>query len=222
MNTALFTAAAALHPTADGYALAYGSHATRPRPTSDLDLLYTGSSPLPADRLDHLIDSVKQLHTDHGLTIDEEVGFTSKLYATTREVEHAVRLNGYPGDTVSAAPVGDPEALNSPRFKLRLLLNILTTPHVFLTGDVHAHRSHIAAAERACALLVRKTTRARKLPLAQGAAALLSSPEGLTGSRFLGYKHEDHLHAVLRRGLAHLAHEGIVRIDHDTLTWRAT
>ncbi|MFF1511926.1 hypothetical protein [Streptomyces sp. NPDC058326] len=222
MNTGLFTAAAALHPVADGYALAYGSHATRPRPASDLDLLYTGNAPLPADQLARLIDGVKQLHGDHGLELDEEVAFTSKLYATAREIEHATSLGGFDGTADYATPVGDPEALNSPRFKLRLVLNALTTPHVFLTGDVHAYRRHAAAAERGAALLALRITGAGKIPLVRVASALLSSPEGLTEKHFLGYRHETHLHAVLRRGLADLAHENLVRIDHDTITWRAT
>ncbi|MGW8357691.1 hypothetical protein [Streptomyces wedmorensis] len=222
MSTALFAQAAALHPVADGYALAYGSHAICPRPASDLDLLYTGSQPLSADQLARLIDSVKQLHTDHGLTLDEEVSFTSKLYATTREIEYAAHLGGFDGVTDYATPVGDPEALDSPRFKLRLLLNALTTPHVFLAGDVHTFRRHVAAAERGAALLALRITGAGKIPLARAASALLSSPEGLTEKQFLGYRHETHLHAVLRRGLAHLAQECRVHIDRDTITWRAT
>ncbi|MFD3570473.1 hypothetical protein [Streptomyces sp. NPDC058667] len=222
MNTDLFTAAAALHPVADGYALVYGSHATRPRPASDLDLLYTGNAPLPAARLARLIDGVKQLHTDHGLTLDEEVTFTSKLYGTTREIEHAARLGGFEAATDYAAPVGDPEALNSPGFKLRLILNALTTPHVFLAGDVHAYRRQVAAAERGVALLALRIAGTGKLALTSAASALLSSPGGLTEKHFLGYRHQTHLHAVLRRGLAHLAHEDLVRIDHDTITWRAT
>ncbi|MFJ2060355.1 hypothetical protein ACIOMM_31070 [Streptomyces sp. NPDC087908] len=222
MSTHLFTAAAALHPARDGYALAYGSHATRPRLASDLDLLYTGTAPLPPARLARLIDGVKRLHADHGLDIEEEVAFTSKLYATTREIENAARLGGFEGVTDYATPVGDPDALNSPRFKARLLLNALTTPHVFLTGDVHGYRRHVAAAERGAALLALRITGAGKIPLARAAHALLSSPEGLTEKRFLGYRHETHLHAVLHRGLLHLVQEGQVHIDCDTITWRAT
>ncbi|MFE5940172.1 hypothetical protein ACFQ69_32945 [Streptomyces sp. NPDC056470] len=222
MSTALFTAAAALHPVADGYAVAYGSHATRPGPASDLDLLYTGTDPLTADRLHRLIDGVKQLHADHGLTVDEEVSFASKLYATTREIEHAAHLGGFDGVTDYVTPVGDPAALNGQGFKLRLVLNALTTPHIFLTGDIHAYRRHVAAAERGAALLAMRIAGTGKLTLAAAAKALLSSVEGLTEKHFLGYRHESHLHAVLRRGLAHLAHEDLVRIDHDTIPWRAT
>ncbi|MEU2115119.1 nucleotidyltransferase domain-containing protein [Streptomyces sp. NPDC016459] len=222
MNTGLFTAAAALHPAADGYALAYGSHATRPRPTSDLDLLYTGSEPLPEARLARLIDGVKQLHGDHGLSLDEEVSFTSKLYATTREIEHAAHLGGFDGITAYATPVGDSATLNSPAFKLRLVLNALTSPHVFLTGDIQTYRRHVAAAERGCALLALRITGAGRLTLVTALRALLSSAEGLTEKHFLGYRHEPHLHAVLRRGFAHLAHDGQVHIHHDMITRRAT
>lgn len=60
MNTALFAAARLL--PADGYAIAYGSHATNPGPASDLDLLYTGTLPLPDRELDNLVEAVKRLH----------------------------------------------------------------------------------------------------------------------------------------------------------------
>ncbi|MEU7279040.1 hypothetical protein AB0A69_09715 [Streptomyces sp. NPDC045431] len=222
MNAALLTTAAALHPTSDGYALAYGSHATHPGPTSDLDLLYTGNQPLAHDRLAQLIDDVKHLHAEHGLTLDEEVSYTTKLYATAQEIESAARLDGFTGVSDYATPVGNPQMLNSPAFKRRLLLNALTTPHVFLTGDVHTYRRHVAEAERGCALLALRITGSGKIRLADATSALLSSPEGLTEKRFLGYRPGPHLYAVLRRGLAALAYEHLVHLDHDAITWRPT
>lgn len=220
--SALFAAAAALHRGREGYALAYGSHATRPGPASDLDLLFTGPRPLPGPALARLIDGVKRLHAVHGLTLDEEVGYASKLHATVREIEKATRLDGYLGVTDYAAPVGDPEALNAPAFKLRLILNALTTPHVFLAGDIHQYRRQTVDAERGCALLALRITGARSTTLAQAADALLSSPEGLTGKHFLGYRPGPHLYTVLRQGMAHLEDERVVRIDRDTITWRPT
>ncbi|MFJ3904205.1 hypothetical protein [Streptomyces sp. NPDC090025] len=220
--SALFAAAAALHPVRDGYALAYGSHAERPGPASDLDLLYTGARPLADRALGRLIEGVKRLHTDHGLSLDEEVGFASKLYATEREVDRAAGLVGFRDVTDYATPVGDPVALNSPAFKLRLILNALTTPHVFLTGDVHAYRRQIVAAERGCALPALRIAGPGKRAFSEAVSALLSSPDGLTGKRFLGYRPGPHLHAVLRRGMAHLVHDRLVRLDHDTITWSST
>ncbi|MER7516059.1 hypothetical protein [Streptomyces sp. NPDC126499] len=219
---ALFAAAAALHPVRGGYALAYGSHASRPRPASDLDLLFTGTRLLPGRALARLIDGVKQLHIDHGLPLDEEVGYASKLYATEREIARAARLDGFLGVSDYAAPVGDPDALNAPAFKLRLVLNALTTPHVFLTGDIDLYRRQTADAERGCALLALRIAAARKTTLGQATDALLSSPEGLTGKHFLGYRPGPHLYAVVRRGMAHLEREHLVAIDRDTITWRPT
>lgn len=221
MNTVLFTTAAALHPSSDGYALAYGSHATRPGPASDLDLLYTGNQALSDNRLARLIDDVKRLHNEHGLDLDEEVSYTTKLYATAREIESAAHLDGFHGVTDYATPTA-PEALNSPAFKRRLLLNALTTPHVFLAGDIHTYRRHVAQAERGCALLALRIKGTGKATLAEATNALLSSPEGLTEKRFLGYRPGPHLYAVLRRGLAALAHEHLVHLHHDAITWRPT
>ncbi|WP_055599693.1 hypothetical protein [Streptomyces aureus] len=106
---------------------------------------------------------MKQLQSDHGLMLDEEVSFTSKLYATTHEIEHAAHLGGFDGAMDYATPVGNPETLNSPRFKLRLLLNALTTPHILLTGD----QPHLPPPRRRrrtrAALLALRISGARKL-----------------------------------------------------------
>ncbi|NUK50117.1 hypothetical protein HRW14_07360 [Streptomyces lunaelactis] len=219
MSAVLFAAAARLHP-GDGYALAYGSHATHPGPTSDLDLLYTGTGPLTPAALTRLIQDVKVLHSANGLDLDEEVAYATKLYATHDDIQAATRLEGFAGATTYATPLGDPAALNSHGFKLRLLLNVLTTPHVFLGGDVHTYRHHVTRAERATVLLALRIADAPKLALHQAVDALLSSPEGHTGQAWLGYQPSPHLYAVVRRGLAHLAHEHLVHVRHDEITWR--
>ncbi|MFB8077425.1 hypothetical protein [Streptomyces sp. NPDC056013] len=199
MSTTLFTAAAALHPAADGYALAYGSHATRPRPTSDLDLLYTGTAHLPAQRLARLIDGVKQLHGDHGLILDEEVSFTSKLYATPPPARSSKR----PTSEASTAPRlrharRQPRGPELAPVQAAAPPQRVDDPHVLLAGDVHTYRRHAAAAERGAALLALRISGALKITFAAAASALMSSEEGLTESRFLGYRRETHLHALPR------------------------
>lgn len=216
--SAVLDAAARLHRFPGGYALAYGSHATAPRPTSDLDLLFTGSRPLPEEHLQTLIDGVKELHATHHLQVDEEVGYATKLYATHHQIQQAAALEGFNGLTDCATLTGRPDLLNSPRFKLRLILNALTTPHIFLTGDVHRYRKHVTLAERGCALLALHLTQVEKPPVSELLQALLSSPEGQTGKLFLGYRPGPHLHAVLRRGLGHLEHDGLIRIHDSTIT----
>lgn len=225
MSTALFAAAARLLPS-DGYALAYGSHATAPGPTSDLDLLFTGTRPLHARQLGSLIDAVKQLHTDHGLALDEEVAFENKVFATHDDIERAARLDGFAdvcerSDAAGyAAPVGNPDALNSPGFRLRLVLNVLSSAHVFLAGDVAAYRRHAELAERGCALLALRVCGARTIALDEVVDALVSSPQGLTGRHFLGYRGGPQLHSVVRRGLAHLEHDGLIRIADEVIIRR--
>lgn len=133
----------------------------------------------------------------------------------------AVQLEGFTADTYET-PLDDPTALNARPFKLRLLLNSLTSPHVFLCGDLHAYRDHATRAERACALLALRINSAPKLALADAVNALLSSQTGHSGIGWLGYHHHPHLYAVVRRGLAHLEHEHLVTLHHDQITRRDT
>jgi hypothetical protein len=80
-----------------------------------------------------------------------------KLHATMEQVDHATALGGFEVDTDGRvhvpAVVVEPAFLNSEPFKLRLIFNALTSPRVFLGGDVARYRRDHARADRSLALL---------------------------------------------------------------------
>ncbi|MFJ1709502.1 hypothetical protein, partial [Kitasatospora sp. NPDC088346] len=107
--------------------------------------------------------------------------------------------------------IREPWFLGTPAFRQRLVLNVLTTPHAFLTGDPTIYREHVAAAERSLARLSHRITGQDRVTVRQAAEVLLHAPDGRTGKDYLGYLHPAHLHSVLARGFADLTTHGHYR-----------
>ncbi|MGV9266704.1 hypothetical protein ACWDRR_18830 [Kitasatospora sp. NPDC003701] len=208
---------------ADGYGLAYGSHTDGGAgAASDLDLLLVGAEPLTADQARALAGDVIGLHRRHGLALDQEVSYESKLHATTGQVERATALGGFTitpeGDIRVDAVVAEPWFLNSAPFKLRLVLNALTVPHVFLGGDLALYDRHRLRAERAAALLALSLLEGREqFTVGDAAAVLLGHPPQPQGEDFLGYDERacrpSALFGLLQRALGALEQQGVVSIS---------
>lgn len=199
-----------------GYGLAYGSHpGGTASETSDLDLVLITAHPLPAGRLHALVDAVCQLHRDHGLALDTEVDYAVKVHATCRDVVAATSLRCFPAGVagrIEVPPVVvEPSFLNSEAFRLRLLLNALTSPHTFLGGNVALYDQHRRQAEYALGLLALSLHHGDVLSLDDAIAVVTEHPEGARGEDFLGYQLGPHLHGVLSRGLSYLAANGVLR-----------
>ncbi|MFE7617556.1 hypothetical protein [Streptomyces sp. NPDC057496] len=200
----LLLEAADLLPDPDGYALAYGSHATNThQPTSDLDLLYTGRHPLDDAGLTALTAAVVALHHRHGLDLDEEVPYAVKLYATSDQTDRAAALAGFQTCWGTPPPtVRKTWFLSTDTFRLRLVFNVLTSPHVFLGGNITAYHRQVRTAERSAATLAQSLTTHHGPPTLQEAwTALWQAPDGRTGKDYLGYLVPPHLLSVLNRGL---------------------
>lgn len=203
----------------DGYALAYGSHpAGTASTTSDLDLVLITAQRLSAGQLAALVDAICRLHHDHGLGLDTEVDYAVKVHATYQDVATAVALHCFStdddGGITAPAVVVQPWFLNSEPFRLRLLLNALTSPHVFLGGTIRRYDDHRRRAEQAVALLALSLHNDSTITLIDAVAVLTVHADGAVGEDFLGYRPGPHLYGVLQRGLARLADQGILR-DRD-------
>lgn len=217
-SAALDAAAALRHRFvgATGYGLAYGSHsAGTASATSDLDLVLISPQPLPSEQVTALVDAIQRLHHEHGLDLDDEVDYTVKVHATVADVADAVVLRCFPHDeqgrlTVPAVVV-EPWFLNSDTFRLRLLLNALTSPHTFLGGGVELYEQHRRDAERAVALLALILHHGMVMTVPEAQQHLAQHADGAHGEDFLGYQAGPHLDAVLRRGMAMLADDGLVK-----------
>ena len=171
--------------------------------------------PLPRDHLDRLVRAVDALHDEHGLSLDTEVAHEVKLHACPAEVDTALALGGFAVDTagdVRVPPVvAAPWFLNSVPFKLRLILNALTTPHVVLGGHIELYRRHYARADRVVALVALSLLgSSTAFTVAEAAAALVTAADGVTGEDFLGYARGPAPYSAVHRGLANLITEQIV------------
>jgi arginyl-tRNA synthetase len=198
-----------------GYAVAYGSHASGTAAhDADLDLLFVGP-PLADSERARLTEAVLALHATHRLRLDTEVAYEVKVHATVTDVDAAVALGGFTLDAtgrLNITPVVvEPWFLNSRAFKLRLILNALTTQHVFLGGRIGLYQRHCAQAERAITLAALcLLDSAVPFTLSNLVDALLTSPEGATEKDFLGYVGNPALHSTMQRGLARLISARVV------------
>jgi predicted nucleotidyltransferase len=202
------------------FAVAFGSH-TRgtSNPDSDLDLLFVGDNPLGEEQIGWLSAQVKDLHHRHGLALDEEVSYEVKLYATSAEVSKAIGFGGYHVDAMGALTVPpvvvEPAYLNSAAFKLRLLVNALTSPHIFLGSDASRYRDQRTRAERTVALVALSLLDDwDTLAVPDAVAALITDPDsGRSGEDFLGYTSADGplLYGLLHAGFADLATDHVLR-----------
>lgn len=196
----------------DGYALAYGSRACDSEARgSDLDLLFVGP-PLRRDQLERLVRVVVALHDDPHLRLDAEVAYDVKLHASPAEVDAALGLHGFAvdaGGNLHVPPVlVEPWFLNSTPFKLRLILNALSTRHVFLGGD----RRHRDRADRTVVLVALSLLdTSTRFTATDAVAVLVSAADKASGQDFLGYTRGPALYSTLHRGLARLLAEQVVR-----------
>lgn len=193
------------------FAVAYGSHARGTATDSDLDLLFVGDPPLSGEQMTQLAAEVQLLHHRYGLRLDDEVSYEVKLYATRDEVTDAIGFGGYDVDTVGRLTVPpvlvDPTYLNSAAFKSRLLVNALTSPHIFLGGDIGLYRKYQARAARTVALVALSfLDDAETLVVSDVVTALISDASGATGEHYLGYAEADRplLYGLLQAAFLHL------------------
>ncbi|WP_227999081.1 nucleotidyltransferase domain-containing protein [Nocardia australiensis] len=197
-----------------GYGLAYGSHACGDAtPTSDLDLVLVGPTPLTSEAIAPLVSAVRALHNEFDLELDTEVDYEVKLFATFDDAGEAGSLRCFDIESPPlrvAEVVAEPWFLNSDKFRLRLLLNALTSPHVFLGGDVLSYEDHRHRAVRALALLALGLHAGSPISIGDALTAVTVGPSGSVGEDFLGYHPSAQLHSTLRHGLAGLVTEGII------------
>ena len=117
----------------------------------------------------------------------------------------------------------EPSFLNSEPFRLRLLLNALTSPHSFLGGNVTLYSVHRRRAEYALALLALSLHDDTVITLADAIIVGTEHTDGARGKDFMGYTSGPHLYGALNRSLAHLAAEGSSGISTAVAfeaTWR--
>lgn len=200
----------------DGYGIAYGSHATADRPSdSDLDLVLIAPTKVRRRQLPQLVTDVLALHDEHGLRADMEVDYHAKLHATFADVDAALRLECFNRDSSGHPDVSrvvpEPWFLNSRPFALRLLLNALTSPHLFLGGNAATYDRHRQCAEQSLATLALSLSGPPDTTSLDQVLDAIAPHHGVNYKDFLGYRHDRHLASTLRRGMGALERRGVVR-----------
>lgn len=108
--------------------------------------------------------------------------------------------------------ITEPRWLNSAAFGRRLLLNTLSSEHVFLGGDVQRYRSDRYRAEQGIARLAVSIIDSHSITISDAVAALSRSTTGACGKDFLGYTPTAHLRSVVEIGVAALVAAGDLEV----------
>ncbi|MFD4461477.1 hypothetical protein [Nocardia sp. NPDC058480] len=218
MTPELFAAAAELCRTftpAGGYGIVYGSQAGSGDSRADLDLVLVGRDRLGRCIMDGLVAAVRRIHDGFGLAHDTEVDYETKLFATYSDVDQAVALRCFPriDGLLSPVPVVvEADWLNSSAFAQRLLLNALTSEHMFLGGNVGRYRADRSRAEQAVAVLAISMLATPEITVPRAVQALTCAPDGAHGKDFLGYTRSAHLCSTVQSGLASLVARDLVEV----------
>ncbi|MFD3707111.1 hypothetical protein ACFWUP_28580 [Nocardia sp. NPDC058658] len=219
MTPELFAAAAQLCRTytpVGGYGLAYGSQASGAgHSDSDLDLVLVGRHRPGYHIMNDLVTAVCKIHDDFGLRSDTEVDYETKLFATYTDVDSAVGLRCFSRISGVLSPdpvVAEQRWLNSSAFAQRLVLNALSSEHVFLGGSVARYRTDRARAEQSIAVLAISILGALELTVSDAVQALAEGPGAERGKDFLGYTPGPRLYSTVQAGLASLVARNLVEV----------
>lgn len=172
------------------FACVYGSYATEEHTAlSDLDFFIALEECTDSD-----MAAAKGLafafFEQHGLAIDNEVPFENKLVVTYADTQHAVQLDSFVvhGDSVEIPPIEKTaEFLASDAVRWRLILNALTTPHLFVAGSEDVYLNFRTQAEQALRILSGLLVGSGAAP-EQKMQSLLVGKSGEEGEMYLGYK----------------------------------
>jgi arginyl-tRNA synthetase len=199
-----------------GYGVAYGSQISgRGSTHSDLDMFFTSPTPLDDVEQDNLTTAVVALHEENSFDIDTEVSYEAKLHVSRSHLNSAVSLGGF--NLSDAGELAIPQVLvnhaylNSPEFVSRLVLNALTTEHVFLGGDSRQYMHDRLHAERSTALLAVNMVAWQQVFRLDGLVRVITQAvDGAYEDDYLGFTDRPYVRAMLRRGLRQLMREEIV------------
>ncbi len=218
MTPELFAAAADVcrsFTPSGGYGLVYGSQASSGVSRSDLDLVLVGRDRPGTDVMAGLVGAVCRVHETFGLASDTEVDYETKLFATYFDVDRAVGLRCFPRSEGVLCPepvVVEAGWLNSSTFAQRLMLNALTTEHVFLGGNVGRYRADRSRAEQAVAVLAIAVLAMPEITVPDAVQALVCGPDGAEGKDYLGYTRSAYLCSTVQSGLASLVARNLVEV----------
>lgn len=200
----------------------YGSTVYEPgHTTSDVDLF------LASDASEHhqpgFVDAmsgfIRQMHNQYGLEVDDEVPFDNKLVYYHADVSRATSLECFEADECNQVVVPPVEKsrefLHGKAIKLRLALNALTSPHLFIGQNNNRYDRHRQAAEIAITATGLSLCGSKVVTEDNIKEALTCNDLGQTGEYHLGYKAEcpvvsEHLGIVVSNSVRLFERAGIL------------
>lgn len=157
---------------------------------SDLDLLFAVKK-YNVDEFNKIRDFVVDLHISNDLKIDEEVPYETKLVVTYKDVEDAVGLKAFVkkefGYIINPITY-DKEFLSSRELRLRIILNALTTPNIYICGDKKKYAEFAQKANEEIIRLARGLIDKKNPNEKEILRVLLNGKNGEEGQAHLGYK----------------------------------
>lgn len=159
---------------------------------SDLDLLFAFKKYDTAD-FKKIRDFVVDLHIRNNLKIDEEVPYETKLVVSYKDIRDAVGLKAFvkKGSKYLIHPITyDKEFLASRELRLRIILNALTTPNIYIYGNKEKYVTFRKKAEKAILRLARGLTNKTNLTHKEIFDILMIGAQGEEEQAHLGYKKE--------------------------------
>lgn len=203
-------------------ACVYGSHVYADEPNlNDLDVLIAVPT-VDTRQFQRLKQFIVVLHDRYGLAMDEEVPYENKLVVSYSDLQSAIQLNGFlfsRGSWIVPEVEKTASFLSSREIRLRLCLNALTSPHIYLGNDLESYLGFRASAiDSIVRLSLSLVGKPEPAPI-ELVEALLFGEGGRSGEYFLGYHNttlgKSDLLSLVNIGLARLGKTGEVEFTRD-------
>jgi len=177
----------------DCFVCACGSYASKDfTKDSDLDLLFAFKEYNLAD-FKKVRDFVVDLHIRNNLKLDEEVPYETKLVVSYKDIEDAINLKSFikNGSKYLIPPIiYDKGFLASRELRMRMILNALTTPNLYIYGDKEKYMIFRQEAEKAILRLAQGLATKNDVTNKEIFDILTVGSHGEEGQAHLGYKKE--------------------------------
>jgi len=160
--------------------------------TSDIDV-FIFVEQYNVEILTKSIDFLTDLHVQCRLNIDNEVPYANKLVVSYQDVVHAINLRPFfnANGECYVPPIEKTEKfLSSKEIRWRLILNALTSPHRFISGNKEKYLFFKVEAEKSITRLSYKLMNTPGPTLDDLVRRLLFGVHGEEGEMYLGYKNE--------------------------------
>jgi predicted nucleotidyltransferase len=189
------------------FSILYGGFAFRKDDNykNDIDLLVVTKTTPSHNQILTLKDFIIDYSITHGLQVDEEVSFENKLVASEERIRKIFSLRAFHDLVTNTWKVreitdDDLEYLNSPKFLDRLFLNVFTSIHAFVGGDMKRYKLYKRIAFQTLFDLTLKLCKDKNSSLID-LTEILFPPEGVYYKDYLGYPPKEEYREYIHKNM---------------------